>query len=224
MRFRREVVPFIAAVLLVAGIAVVLFGLFGLNMTAAAFPCSVIAFVSIAYLLYFFRDPERTPPSNPDAVLAAADGRIASITNMQEDTYLNADTVRISIFLGLFDVHVNRAPISGCVRRVHYQRGRHLAAYRQEASDYGERITTIVENNMTVCRVDQIVGVAARRVVSWLEEGQEVSRGEKIGMMKFGSRLDTYLPSSDFSIRVSQGQRVVAGETILAERKRESVS
>ena len=169
-----------------------------------------------AYMLFFFRDPERTPPPDPTAIVASADGVVASITPMRENTYLKTDTVRVSIFLSLFNVHVNRAPIAGTIKHLSYTPGKRYFTFQEKSSEFNQHNTILIEGPQTRCLVYQIVGPVCRRVVYWLHLDQNVERGERIGMMKFGSRLDMYFPAKDVEILAHKGDRVRAGETIVA--------
>ena len=216
---RMEVLPFLIATAVVFGLPACLLALrkrrhAGKIMTAFLLPALVLA----AYLLYFFRDPERVPPQEPNAVLAAADGRIASITNIHEAAYIKADCVRISIFLSLFDVHVNRAPISGESTFLGYFPGKRFFTFDEKSSTFNQHNKILIKGDNTQCLIAQIVGPVCRRVVYWPDHDNPVpiAAGDRIGMMKFGSRLDMYLPASNTAILVKPGQFVRAGETVLA--------
>lgn len=176
----------------------------------------VLALVGGAFMLYFFRDPERDPPSESTLVVAGADGVVRAVEELPEHQYLKADTVRISTYLSPMDVHVNRSPIEGMVTSLDYTPGKHLLTIQNAASEYNEHSSIVIEGNRTRCLVRQIVGPVVRRVVYWLEEGQPLGRGERIGIMKFGSRLDVYLPRGDVSVLVKKGDRVRAGVTPIA--------
>jgi phosphatidylserine decarboxylase len=160
----------------------------------------------------FFRDPERTPPALPGAVLAPADGKVMAITRVQ-DPFVGP-AVRLSIFLSPLDVHVNRVPMAGIVRGVDYVPGRFLAAYRDEASELNERCTLTLENESARIGVRQIAGVLARRIVCRARPGQKLEAGERYGLIRFGSRTDVLVPDGT-AVRVQVGDRVVAGESIM---------
>ncbi len=221
MPVRPEVIPFIVAVILV-------FGLLTLVLRARKYPtgrlflfCAVPAMVCIAYLLFFFRDPERTVPADPSAIVAGADGRVMSITLMREDAFLKTDCVRISIFLSLFDVHVNRAPIAGQSVFLGYFPGKHLFTFQEKSSDVNQHNKILITGTGTRCLVNQIVGPVCRRVLYWPphDKAVDVAKGERIGMMKFGSRLDMYLPVSDVQVLTRPGDIVRGGKTIVARLK-----
>jgi len=169
-------------------------------------------FLLAAFCLYFFRDPERAVPAGPVAV-SPADGKIVSIRS--EDARLT----RISIFLNLFDVHVNRAPVGGRITDIQYQRGRFLVASREDASLVNEsnRITVEPEDGGPVV-FKQIAGILARRIVCHKRPGDMVRTGERIGLIKFGSRVDVYL-GPEWEVQVALGDRVKAGSSILARRR-----
>jgi phosphatidylserine decarboxylase len=169
--------------------------------------------VLAAFCLYFFRDPDRVIPAGPVAV-APADGKIVAIR--QEDE----QHTRISIFLSIFDVHVNRSPIAGKITDVRYKEGRFLAAMREEASARNEQNTVTVEGEGTQVVFKQIAGVLARRIVFDKKVGDRVQTGERVGLIRFGSRADLML-GPEWEIMVTEGQRVKAGSTIVARRRSE---
>jgi len=167
-------------------------------------------YVLAAFCLYFFRDPERIPPEG-DVVLSPADGKVVSVRDM------GASQTRVSIFLNIFDVHVNRAPIPGKITDVQYQQGKFLVASREAASSENEQNTLIVEGSGTrvVCR--QIAGLIARRIVCYKRVGDSVAKGERIGYIKFGSRVDVFFgPEWKGAVRV--GEKVAGGLTVVANR------
>lgn len=179
-------------------------------LTRPAF--GVPLFVLAAFCLYFFRDPEREIPGGPVSV-APADGKIVSIRSEA------AGRTRISIFLSVFDVHVNRAPVGGRISQVEYQRGRFLVASREQASLENESNTiTVVPQEGEPVVFKQIAGILARRIVCYKRPGDEVRTGERVGLIKFGSRVDVFL-GPEWEIQVTQGARVKAGSSILARRK-----
>lgn len=172
--------------------------------------------VACLFLVYFFRDPEREAPADPAALVAGADGLVRAVETMREDRFLKTNAVRISIFLSPFDVHVNRAPMGGMVTHLSYTPGRHLLTIQNAASELNEHSSILVEDAGSRCLVKQIVGPIVRRVVYWLTLNQPLEKGQRIGMMKFGSRLDMYFPESDVRVVVKKGQWVRAGETVVA--------
>ncbi|MCA1810050.1 MAG: phosphatidylserine decarboxylase [Lentisphaerae bacterium] len=221
MSIRPEVWPFILATIAIFGLLALALRWKKARTRTLLAGCGLPALILIAYFLYFFRDPERTPPTDPTLVVAAADGRVAAITNVHEPHYLKTDCVRISIFLSLFDVHVNRAPISGKSTFLGYFPGRRLFTFQEKASDVNQHNKILIENDRTRCLITQIVGPVCRRVVYWPDHDHPVdlAMGDRIGMMKFGSRLDMYFPHNDVEILTTPGTVVRAGETPVARLK-----
>ena len=162
--------------------------------------------------LGFFRDPDRTPPALPGALVAPADGRVMMVTETTDPWV--GPAVRISIFLSPLDVHVNRAPVGGLVKNVEYAAGRFMAAYRPEASDENERCTVSVEGETARVAVKQIAGVLARRIVCRARPGDSLRTGERYGLIRFGSRTDLVVPRGT-EIRVRVGDRVRGGESVM---------
>jgi len=163
-----------------------------------------------AFCLYFFRDPERTPPEGPVAV-APADGKVVAVKAENESVN------RISIFLNIFDVHVNRAPIAGTVCNLEYRSGRFLVASREECSSLNEQNVITLQGHGTAVIFKQIAGLIARRIVCYKKRGDRVEKGERIGLIKFGSRVDV-LFGPEWEILVRPGMRVAAGSTAIARR------
>jgi phosphatidylserine decarboxylase len=164
------------------------------------------------FVLYFFRDPDRAVPADPAAVVSPADGRVVEIV---EESLEGRRGRRLSVFLSIWDVHVNRAPLAGRIERLEYRPGRFYAALRARASTENEQnvIYLETERGRIVCK--QIAGWIARRVLCWKAEGDRVARGERIGMIRFGSRVDLWLPA-EAEIAVERGQHVRAGASVLA--------
>src|ERR1043166_5761886 len=164
----------------------------------------------------FFRDPERIPPSGSGLIVSPADGKVVSISEIKDEIIFPAAATRISIFLSPLDVHINRAPVGGRVEEIKYERGKFLAAYKQEASGGNERnAVRLMDDEARRVNVVQVAGVVARRIVCRVKTGDFLARGERFGLIMFGSRTDTYLPEG-CKIEVTEGQRVKGGETILA--------
>ncbi|MFZ1058905.1 MAG: phosphatidylserine decarboxylase, partial [Candidatus Rokuibacteriota bacterium] len=162
--------------------------------------------------LGFFRDPERTPPEVPGAVLAPADGRVREIREVR-DPFVG-EAVRVSIFLSPLDVHVNRSPLAGLVAEVEFHPGRFLAAYRPEASEENERCRIALQGESARVTVTQIAGVVARRVVCRVRPGDKLRAGERFGLIRFGSRTDLFMPRGAH-LRCRPGDKVRGGETIM---------
>jgi phosphatidylserine decarboxylase len=183
----------------------------GWNWTAARWTGGLLLFLG-AFVLYFFRDPERTPPADPEAVVSPADGHVVEITD--EDFEGRAGR-RISIFLSVWDVHVNRAPVAGRIRKVEYKPGRFFAALRARASTENEQNVIHLTTDRGDMVFKQIAGAIARRVLCWKAPGDSVGLGERVGMIRFGSRVDVWLPR-EAEIVAGKGKFVAGGASILA--------
>ena len=174
----------------------------------------VLALLPLAVLL-FFRDPERASPQDADVVLSPADGRVMHSGPARPDEAPAGDWKQVTIFLSVLDVHINRTPVPGRIVRVDYQPGTFLPAYRHD-SHRNERTEIWIDHAGTTIVVRQVVGLLARRVICRLKAGQFVQPGERIGLMKFGSRMDVFVPTSA-TLRVEKGQMVQAGVTVIAK-------
>jgi len=169
----------------------------------------------------FFRDPIRTTPTDPNLIVAPADGLVTMISRVPAPTELAGDLsgefTRVSIFMSVFDVHINRSPIAGTIRKIAYIPGKFLNADLDKASDDNERQHFLVEREDGVkIAFTQIAGLVARRIMAFVAEGDRVAAGERIGLIRFGSRVDVFLPAGTGS-QILLGQRAIAGETILGE-------
>jgi phosphatidylserine decarboxylase len=176
---------------------------------------SILFLLLILFTVAFFRDPERTIPADPNLVVAAADGKVTEVIEIDENEVLKTKMRRIGIFLSVFDVHTNRAPIDGRVIYRQYRAGLCLDARRPECSEKNEAMTWAFENPRTTIVVRQITGAIARRIVGWSEAGDELKKGDRFGMIRFGSRTEVYLPLNA-EILVKAGQHVRGGSTIIA--------
>ena len=165
-----------------------------------------------AFILYFFRDPERIVPADPAVVVSPADGRVMEIVDQAMGSWPGR---RVSIFLAIWDVHVNRAPLAGRIRKLEYRPGRFLAAMRSRASAENEQNVIHLSTERGEIVLKQIAGWIARRVLCWKAEGDTVALGERVGMIRFGSRVDIWLPL-EAEIVVGPGQHVAGGSSILA--------
>lgn len=168
-------------------------------------------FLLALFCLYFFRDPDRVVPTGPVAV-SPADGKVVAI---RRET---PDSTRISIFLNIFDVHVNRSPIAGTISQVRYQPGQFMPANKELASTRNEQNMITVDDGNTTVTFSQIAGLIARRIVFYKRAGDQVNKGERIGLIKFGSRVDIFL-GPEWELTVQEGARVSAGSSVLAKRK-----
>ena len=206
MKIDRAGIPFVAAAVILS------LALAGFRLLV---PAAVAMLLAVA-LSAFFRDPERHPPSGLDLVLSPADGRVMVAGPSTVGAAPAGDWTQVSVFLSPLDVHVNRVPVTGKVTRVEYRPGRYRAAYRAEATSENERSEVWIDDGSrtVVCR--QITGVLVRRVVCRLHPGDEVRAGDRLGVMKFGSRIDLFLPAGT-RLRAKVGDRVRGGETVIGE-------
>jgi phosphatidylserine decarboxylase len=197
--------PFVGAALVLTALVAWVGG------ALVAVPVLILAVV----LLLFFRDPERRPPHDPAAIVSPADGRVLVAGAPQPGVAPPGDWLQVSVFLSPLDVHVNRVPAAGRVTNVTYRPGRFLAAYRPEAAGSNECSEVWIDHDGQPIVFRQLVGVLARRVVCRLEPGRQVSAGDRFGVMKFGSRMDVFLPPTAI-LCVKVGDHVRGGETVIA--------
>ena len=175
----------------------------------------VLFLILIAYTFYFFRDPERAIPADGNAIVAAADGTITDIIEVEESDVLKTKTRRVGIFLSIFDVHTNRAPTDGRIIFRHHREGLCVDARRPECSEKNEAMTWAFENPRATIVVRQLTGAIARRIVAWSDVGDELRKGDRFGMIRFGSRTEVYLPLAA-TVLVKVGEHVAGGSTIIA--------
>lgn len=184
-------------------------------------PMGWVGAAATVWCVFFFRDPDRVPPSGPDLVLSAADGAVLPVVEAipPEELDMGAGPrTRVSIFMNVFDVHVNRIPVDGTVTKVVYRPGRFVNATFDKASEHNERMSIRLRTSSGQdLAVVQIAGLVARRIQCDLAPGKEVHAGERFGMIRFGSRVDLYLPAG-YRVFAREGQRAVAGETVIAQR------
>ena len=183
----------------------------------AGHPLAVLPFVlAIAFCLFFFRDPERVAPADERLVVSPADGRVLEVSGEREERFLHAPATRISIFMSPLDVHVNRAPVSGTIEVVRHTPGKFRAAFADKASLDNERNALMLTSGGRRYLVVQIAGALARRIVCRVGEGDRVRRGERFGLIMFGSRVDLFLPP-EVRPAVRKGDRVRAGTSVVGE-------
>jgi phosphatidylserine decarboxylase len=176
---------------------------------------SLLFVLLILYTFAFFRDPERLPPPDPNAVVAAADGVVADIVEILEPDVLKTRMCRVGIFLSVFDVHTNRAPVDGRVTYREHREGLCLDARSTDCSGKNESMTWAFENARVTIVVRQLTGAIARRIVGWAKVGDELRKGERFGMIRFGSRTEVYLPLTALVV-VKVGDRVAGGSSVIA--------
>jgi phosphatidylserine decarboxylase len=201
----------------VIAVAAGVFGVVGVVGAAAGHPVALLPLlVAVAFCLYFFRDPERHPPPGEELVVAPADGRVLEVVAGREEQFLRAPATRVSIFMSPLDVHVNRSPVAGTIELVRHSAGKFRAAFADKASLDNERNAVVIESAGRRYVVVQIAGAMARRIVCPRRPGERLARGERFGMIMFGSRVDLFLPP-DVEPRVTRGDRVTAGQTVVAQ-------
>ncbi|HLA69055.1 MAG TPA: phosphatidylserine decarboxylase family protein [Bacteroidota bacterium] len=175
-----------------------------------------LAVLFFGFTLNFFRDPERSTPSGDSIVVSPADGKVIVVKEVEEQEFIKGPATQISIFMSPLDIHVNRIPVTGVVSHFRYVKGEYFAAFEDKASERNEQTIIGLENHKGKVLFKQIAGFVARRIVCDLKTGNTVSIGERFGMVKFGSRVDVFVPDKAVT-KVAVGDRAVAGETILAE-------
>lgn len=213
MSFAREGLLFIIIAALIAA------GTFAFALNRRSWPlwlAAVVLVVIAVWVAYFFRDPERTGERGERLVIAPADGKVIAITPVEEPAFLHEKAIRISIFMNVFNVHVNRYPVSGVVRYVHYNPGKFFNAAKDKASLENEQSSVGIESGSNRVLVRQIAGLIARRIVTYSRDGQRVTQGERMGIIRFGSRVDVFLPATAHP-RVQIGEPTFAGVTVVAE-------
>ena len=169
------------------------------------------------FVTWFFRDPERSIPEDPNAIVSAGDGRVVEIVQ-EKDPLLDGVYTRVSVFLNVFNVHVNRVPIAGKIQATRYNPGKFLNAASHKASLDNEQSAILLNNGHVTILVKQIAGLIARRIVCWAEEGDEYQRGQRFGLIRFGSRVDIFLPEGT-DIKVAIGDIVNGGSSIIGYLK-----
>ena len=213
MSFAREGLIFIAIAALVAA------GTYALALNRRSWPLWLLAFlltVVALWVAYFFRDPERTGDRGEQLVIAPADGKVVLISDVDEPAYMGGRAHRISIFMNVFNVHVNRYPVSGVVQYVQYNAGKFLNAAAEKSSLENEQMSVGIETPRGRVLTRQIAGLIARRIVTYSKLGDHVQQGDRMGLIRFGSRVDVFVPMSAI-VRVKIGDMPVAGTTVIAE-------
>lgn len=200
----KEGYPYIAFLTITAVAVGVVFGV----------PWSIAPAVLSVYVTYFFRNPNRSVIYDPKLILAPADGRVMSVETIFEDQFFHGPAIKASIFLSIFDVHINRIPVEGTIKYQKYTCGKLKPAYKKSAPLENERHTIGLENEKTKIMITQVAGVLARRIVSWVALEDEVQQGQRYGMIKFSSCTEIIMPA-DVDVFVAKGERVKGGKTIV---------
>jgi phosphatidylserine decarboxylase len=213
LNFAREGLLFIAIAAVVAA------GGFGFAITRRSWGLWLAAFVLLLLALwvaYFFRDPERSGERGPSLVVSPADGKLIMITEVDEPAFIKGRALRLSIFMNVFNVHVNRYPVDGVVKYVHYNKGKFFNAAAEKSSLENEQMSVGIETGRHRILIRQIAGLIARRIVTYSKVGEIVKQGDRMGIIRFGSRVDVFLPVNS-KLRAKVGDITVAGVSILAE-------
>ena len=213
MNVAREGLPFIFGALAIAIAA------FIVALTRRSWPLWLLALlltVIALWVAYFFRDPERTGERGDKLIISPADGRISHIVEVDEPSYIHGRAIRISVFMNVFNVHVNRYPVSGRVRYLHYNPGKFLNAASEKSSLENEQMSVGIESNGRRILVRQIAGLIARRIVTYSKDGDVAQQGNRFGLIRFGSRVDVFVPLGS-KVLVQIGDKPAAGTTVLAE-------
>jgi phosphatidylserine decarboxylase len=213
LNFAREGLLFIAIAAVVAA------GGFGFAIARRSWGLWLMAFVLLLLALwvaYFFRDPERIGERGPSLVVSPADGKLIMITEVDEPSFIKGRAVRLSIFMNVFNVHVNRYPVDGVVKYVQYNKGKFFNAAAEKSSLENEQMSVGIETGRHRILLRQIAGLIARRIVTYSELGAGVKQGDRMGIIRFGSRVDVFLPGNS-RLRAKVGDITVAGVSILAE-------
>jgi phosphatidylserine decarboxylase len=212
LNFAREGLLFIGIAAAVAA------GAFGFAISRRSWGLWLAAFVLLLLALwvaYFFRDPERTGDRGPSLVVSPADGKLIMITEVDEPSFVKGRAIRLSIFMNVFNVHVNRYPVDGVVKYIHYNKGKFFNAAAEKSSLENEQMSVGIETGRHRVLVRQIAGLIARRIVTYSKLGESVKQGDRMGIIRFGSRVDVFLPLGS-TIRAKLGDATTAGVTILA--------
>ena len=183
-------------------------------------PLFILSLILLIFTFYFFRDPERVVPIGDDILVSPADGLITNITEIKEGkkTY-----IKVSIFLSIFNVHIQRLPISGEITKVDYIEGKFINATLDKASDENERLKITIKNGNNLIYVTQIAGLIARRIINYVKPNENINQGERYGIIKFGSRVDIEFPNN-FKLLVNEGQQCIGGETMIAQDIKSKIS
>jgi phosphatidylserine decarboxylase len=177
---------------------------------------AIVITILALWVAYFFRDPERTGERGSHLVVAPADGKLIMITEVDEPNFIGGRATRLSIFMNVFNVHVNRYPVDGTVEYIHYNPGKFLNAMAEKSSLENEQSSVGIQSGSNRILVRQIAGLIARRIVTYSQKGQQVKQGDRMGLIRFGSRVDVFIPT-DAKMRAQLGELTTAGSTVLAE-------
>ncbi|MDN5294369.1 MAG: phosphatidylserine decarboxylase [Eubacteriales bacterium] len=204
----RDAFPYLLVLLLLAGIFYFIF-----------LPLSIFFLILAGFVAFFFRNPRRTIPGDESLIVSPADGTVMEVSRVYEDSFLKGEAWKVSIFLSLFNVHLNRSPIAGEVKFRAYRPGKFLPAFKSHASEINEKNFVGIEKDGLRVLVTQITGLIARRIVCWVETGDRLEKGQLFGLIKFGSCTEIFLPL-DVEITVKPKDKVKGGETVIGRIKK----
>jgi len=213
LNFAREGLLFIA---IAAGVAVGAFGFAISRRSWTLWLAALVLLLLALWVAYFFRDPERTGQRGPSLVVSPADGKLIMVTEVDEPSFVQGRATRLSIFMNVFNVHVNRYPVDGVVSHIHYNKGKFFNAAAEKSSLENEQMSVGIDTGRYRVLVRQIAGLIARRIVTYSKLGEKVKQGDRMGIIRFGSRVDVFLPPGS-AIRAKLGDATTAGVTILGE-------
>ncbi|HWR68698.1 MAG TPA: phosphatidylserine decarboxylase family protein [Desulfomonilia bacterium] len=205
MNIRREGYPFIAAAS----------ALFFLIFMAGGLALRILGLVPVLFVTWFFRDPQRRVPAGEGLVVSPADGTVLEIYETEEEKV--GPCTKVAVFMSVFSVHVNRVPVSGAVVDVRYKPGAFRVASLGKKTEANERMTTYIQTDHGIFRVDQVAGLVARRIICWLTPGDKVVQGDRFGLIRFGSLLEIWLPK-EYGVACKRSDKVLAGSTIIGRR------
>jgi phosphatidylserine decarboxylase len=209
MNIRKEGFPFIA----------IAAALFGLVFLTGRLTLRILGLVPVLFVTWFFRDPDRTVPEGAGLVVSPADGEVIEVFETEETKV--GPCTKVAVFMSIFSVHVNRAPVSGRIMEVLYKPGTFHVASLGRKTEANERMITYIGHDDGIFRVDQVAGLVARRIICWLKAGDKVIQGDKIGLIRFGSLLECYLPKG-YTVTCERGQMVHAGSSVIGRRTHEA--
>ncbi|MFW6389842.1 MAG: phosphatidylserine decarboxylase family protein [Halanaerobiales bacterium] len=202
-RLNKEAYPLIIVTLAILIISLLFFK-----------PLAFLSLLALIIFIVFFRDPERNIPEDEKTIVAPADGKIMAIETIYESTFLEQKAYKITIFLSIFNVHINRSPIQGKIQDIVYKRGRKFPAFSSKAAELNESNTIFIKGTKIDLIVRQIAGIVARRIVCYAKCGDTLQKGERLGLIKFGSATEIIIPH-DINIKVAKGDKVFGGESII---------
>lgn len=197
-----------------AWLYVIVLGIVSIGMYYLYAPISILGVLLLLFVMFFFRNPSRKIPEGDNLVISPADGTVMSVEKIDEPNFMEGEAQRVSIFLSVFNVHINRAPIEGTIKYINYRHGKFIPAFKSHASEINERNSVGIQGKQIKVLVHQITGFIARRIVCWVKEGDNVVKGQRFGLIKFGSCTEIIVPLN-VDVQVKPGDKVRGGKTII---------